>query len=973
MKPIKKHGRILWTSDKVDAGPYYLGNRMEYWVSFGRKDSAVPGSPAQRKAFAQSKAAFETLALYVDAKAEWDVIRKAAKLAAKAARSVKVSDYNTGYEKAVMKKAAGAIERLMEGTTMGLNDLMSGLREAAGDDLGQDPASKAGKRTTGHRRGGGAKETGYSVYGTAQTLQSKEGLAEARMTNSEWFDALGKALRATRTTRNAYGDGVSYRVGKALVDVSMVQGAGIYRVTATNMGPPAKREAWSFPGEGRAPHPDPKEVAKRIKKAHLVESTAFTGEPLSEGTAANRTRRNAEKFAEGLWKRAQVKGWVIVDGNNWYGPFSSKQKAKSRFGKKTEAGFPVQGVVVHAGPGGKNESIDVESILMEGKRSPKAKVNSLHVTVQEMETDPNYRAGKPVKVANYTHNLKAHVKEMKGMREIDQVEWVAHKMGNRTLSNQHFKQVVEMLRALADAMKKNVHESADPLEEAKRREDMSQAEYNALIRAGKRPLKDKIRSFSVSLEYMEQDLRRGDLDMGMHMRNIRATAMEMKGTKEGKALSQLADKLERLSKQGKLTKQVYAKAVKVMRDLLNAMKRQVHESADPLEESMGDSREAFRLLAKSLKREKLPVEHGRARKNVDADEFMFMGPGSSHGKAVWQFKHRDTRNYLWVVTTSGRIIVPKTGKPFQKGFFDVPSKEQDAKLMAWGRSPEGRAAVAAYEKKQRREDVDLDEAKRDPYQMRYASQETMDPKWAEFSNKVYGALRKLTGKVSNLDPKKRHGSRTFGAVIDKAQMSDITRMPFKALKNPTPKLQKVLDLLKSHGFKFKRESTIPGGQYQVWFKGPRGESAEIYNDGKMWGILFSKMMLEDTGIEGLLGSLRESTALTEAASTKDVMGVLSSPKGQKVKGTVLAMAFGEKSGAMKKVLDGMVKKGQLKKSGSGNKASYSLAEMMGGLRGDVLGEAAVKRVEASPDGQGRHLQPEGVSQGQGRQRGSGSA
>jgi len=107
------------------------------------------------------------------------------------------------------------------------------------------------------------------------------------------------------------------------------------------------------------------------------------------------------------------------------------------------------------------------------------------------------------------------------------------------------------------------------------------------------------------------------------------------------------------------------------------------------------------------------------------------------------------------------------------------------------------------------------------------------------------------------------------------------------------------------------------------------------------------------GTEGMAESIGPlSDLLSEATSSKDVLGLLKSPKGQKVKGSDLAMAFGEEPKTMDKLLGGMVKKGKLNKSGSGKKASYSLGEMLEDLRGDMLDEMSggQGRIQHSHDG-----------------------
>jgi hypothetical protein len=60
-----------------------------------------------------------------------------------------------------------------------LNELLDNLKEAIGDDLGQDPESKASKTAKGHTRSPGTKEAGYGEYQGAKQLKKKEGLEDA--------------------------------------------------------------------------------------------------------------------------------------------------------------------------------------------------------------------------------------------------------------------------------------------------------------------------------------------------------------------------------------------------------------------------------------------------------------------------------------------------------------------------------------------------------------------------------------------------------------------------------------------------------------------------------------------------------------------------------------------------------------------------------------------------------------------------
>ena len=78
----------------------------------------------------------------------------------------------------------------------------------------------------------------------------------------------------------------------------------------------------------------------------------------------------------------------------------------------------------------------------------------------------------------------------------------------------------------------------------------------------------------------------------------------------------------------------------------------------------------FERLAKVLKDRKLPCEHGPARE-CRPDEFMFMGTSLGAG----QFKHRDTRNYVYVGfrgpgPENYQLNVPCTTENNRRGFFD---------------------------------------------------------------------------------------------------------------------------------------------------------------------------------------------------------------------------------------------------------------------------------------------------------------
>lgn len=80
--------RVTLTAASADAGPYYLGNRFEYWKRFGSSEhgpAGVAGSNAQREAYAKAYAALSGLMLIEpDEVRGWADVRYLVDLSAKA-------------------------------------------------------------------------------------------------------------------------------------------------------------------------------------------------------------------------------------------------------------------------------------------------------------------------------------------------------------------------------------------------------------------------------------------------------------------------------------------------------------------------------------------------------------------------------------------------------------------------------------------------------------------------------------------------------------------------------------------------------------------------------------------------------------------------------------------------------------------------------------------------------------------------
>lgn len=80
-----------------------------------------------------------------------------------------------------------------------------------------------------------------------------------------------------------------------------------------------------------------------------------------------------------------------------------------------------------------------------------------------------------------------------------------------------------------------------------------------------------------------------------------------------------------------------------------------------------DRQRGFKRLERVLAESKLPCENGPHRW-AQASEFMLMGYNFT--RREWQFKHGDTRNYLFV-SADGFLRIPMTEEPFHLGYFDT--------------------------------------------------------------------------------------------------------------------------------------------------------------------------------------------------------------------------------------------------------------------------------------------------------------
>lgn len=110
-----------------------------------------------------------------------------------------------------------------------------------------------------------------------------------------------------------------------------------------------------------------------------------------------------------------------------------------------------------------------------------------------------------------------------------------------------------------------------------------------------------------------------------------------------------------------------------------------HKTNKPSEPAKND-KWAWKKLEEALRRQKLPTRDGSRR--VSPGEFMLAAPepfavrSISTRKKFWQFKHGDSRQYVFIDSESGDMVVPKTNRPFLEGRFDKNSSDKQAAMLS---------------------------------------------------------------------------------------------------------------------------------------------------------------------------------------------------------------------------------------------------------------------------------------------------
>ena len=89
-----------------------------------------------------------------------------------------------------------------------------------------------------------------------------------------------------------------------------------------------------------------------------------------------------------------------------------------------------------------------------------------------------------------------------------------------------------------------------------------------------------------------------------------------------------------------------------------------------------EQKEAWKLLKDALKRNQLPTKAGMPRK-ATADEFMLMHKSEPY----YGFKHRTTRNYVFVDRYTKLLTIPSKPDAFMRGEFDLELEAVQTEVM----------------------------------------------------------------------------------------------------------------------------------------------------------------------------------------------------------------------------------------------------------------------------------------------------
>lgn len=108
------------------------------------------------------------------------------------------------------------------------------------------------------------------------------------------------------------------------------------------------------------------------------------------------------------------------------------------------------------------------------------------------------------------------------------------------------------------------------------------------------------------------------------------------------------------------------------------LKMVLYCEAKELEETEQVSKEeikkAFSMLQTGLGKKELEVNKTGMKRYVDNSEFDFMGKAKGH----YQFKHKLSRNYVFIDEKTGNMVVPKSDKPFMHGYFPAGPEQMKA-------------------------------------------------------------------------------------------------------------------------------------------------------------------------------------------------------------------------------------------------------------------------------------------------------
>lgn len=168
---------------------------------------------------------------------------------------------------------------------------------------------------------------------------------------------------------------------------------------------------------------------------------------------------------------------------------------------------------------------------------------------------------------------------------------------------------------------------------------------------------------------ISEDVGEWIADMLSEVRAGRELAGARKGTGSATEISYANNERRNPRSTKKSEKRDYNRAVRRSKKRDVARRLRGEDIGEAMEKKHTSSW-AKKVLASYLRGHKVKTEMG-PRRTADVSEFMLMKGTPVNG--YWQFKHSDSRNYIFVDDAKESVVIPTSGKAFMHGTFDLHS------------------------------------------------------------------------------------------------------------------------------------------------------------------------------------------------------------------------------------------------------------------------------------------------------------